>query len=107
MQVNVLAEQVSNLRLYDRYAIDFDKEMGDYLIEHILNDAKLFLSNLSGKRILDLGSGPGRHSKYFLEKGLEPVCVDISSNMLNLCKTRGLDVCKMDIENLGFKNNSF
>ena len=68
---------------------------------------ELFLKNLKGGNILDLGSGPGRDALFFKERGFNPVCVDISSKMVKVCRSKGLDACLMDIENLGFANSSF
>lgn len=58
-------------------------------------------------RVLDLGSGPGHHSEYFTEKGLAPLCVDLSSEMVSRCRERGLAAQVMDMENLLLPANRF
>jgi 2-polyprenyl-3-methyl-5-hydroxy-6-metoxy-1,4-benzoquinol methylase len=42
---------------------------------------------LRGKRILDVGCGFGRDSKYFSEKGYDVLGVDASEEMIKLAKT--------------------
>ncbi|MBU0470284.1 MAG: class I SAM-dependent methyltransferase [Nanoarchaeota archaeon] len=96
-----------NQVVYDRFAEDFEQSTKDYLQEHLLNDAELFIKNLSGKRILDIGSGPGRDSLYFKQQDLQPVCIDLSPEMIRRCKEKGLDAYVMDIEQLNFKESSF
>ena len=76
-------------------------------MEHILEDANLFLDSLNGNKILDLGSGPGRDSLFFKESDFKPVCLDISKEMIKLCREKSLMGVIGDLENLCFKNNSF
>ena len=93
-------------RLYDRYAKKYEKNTKNYT-KYIENELQLFLENLKGKRILDLGSGPGRDSLYFKSGGFEPLCIDFSEKMVQLCKEKGLEAKVMDIEKLDFPENSF
>lgn len=94
-------------KLYDRYASKFSNNTRDYLKKHIFSDANLFLESLDGRRILDLGSGPGRDSAYFLERGFDPLCLDISPEMVALCRDKGLNAEVGDLENLSFEDGSF
>jgi len=66
-----------------------------------------FIELLLGKRILNLGCGSGEHSVYFKEKGLEVISIDLSSEMIRLCKEKGLNAFVMDVEQLDFEKNSF
>lgn len=93
--------------MYDKHAEDFSRNSADYLRDYIMEDANLFLDSLSGKRILDLGSGPGRDSAYFLERGFEPFCLDFSSEMVRMCREKGLRAEIGDLENLSFNDESF
>jgi len=95
-----------NRIVYDKYAGQFEDFTKDHL-EHILEDANLFLDSLNGNKILDLGSGPGRDSLFFKESGFKPVCLDISKEMIKLCREKSLMGVIGDLENLCFKNNSF
>ncbi len=93
-------------RVYDKYAREYDKRTKDYL-QYIMEDVELFIQNLPGNVILNLGSGPGRDSLFFKARGLLPMCVDYSRSMIEICKEKGLIGILMDIENLGFADNSF
>src|SRR3989338_284009 len=66
-----------------------------------------FLSNLPGLRILDLGCGTGIQSLYFKQKGFEVTCVDFSSKMVALCKSKDLNAIQVNIEDLKFEKESF
>ncbi len=48
--------------------------------------AKDFLQTLPGKRVLDLGCGPGHYTRYFSELGFEAVGVDYSQKMIEAAK---------------------
>ena len=92
---------------YNKCALEYEEKTKNFVKNYIFNEINLFLQSLTGKKILDLGSGPGRNSLYFKEKGFEPVCIDISEEMIKLCKEKGLNAQTMDIENLEFDDNSF
>jgi SAM-dependent methyltransferase len=49
-----------------------------------------------------LGYGPGRDAICFQNKGFDVTCVDISTEMIKLCKEKGLKAFVMDFENLDF-----
>ncbi len=66
-----------------------------------------FLSLLQGRKVLDAGSGPGDHAKYFESQGLEVTCIDLSEKMIKICKDQGLDARLMDLEEMDFENNYF
>ena len=46
-------------------------------------------------RVLDIGSGAGRHSLYLQEKGLEATGIDNSPMAIEVCKLRGLRNAKV------------
>ena len=62
-------------------------------------DAEKFASALSGKKILDVGCGPGIELEFFREKGLDALGIDLSDSMLKICQEKGLNVRKMDMKN--------
>jgi ubiquinone/menaquinone biosynthesis C-methylase UbiE len=93
-------------RMYDIYAKKFE-EMTKGQMKNISYEIQLFASRLNGKRVLDLGCGPGRDSLYFQQRGLVPLCFDISRGMLKLCRDKGLEVMLGDMEKLPFSDNSF
>ncbi len=94
-------------RFYDESAKQFEELTQNYLTDYILRDARLFIENLNEKYVLDLGSGTGRDALFFKENDLRVVCVDLSKVMAKMCRNKGLDAFVMDVENLGFKDNSF
>jgi SAM-dependent methyltransferase len=95
-----------NLDVYNKFAKRFGEQNKDFL-EYIYDYAVLFLNNLPGKRILDLGSGSGRDSQFFKKRGYNPLCFDISFEMIKLCKEKGLEAQIGDLEHLPFKDSSF
>ena len=68
---------------------------------------QIFIKNLNGNKILDLGCGAGDHALYFKQQGLDVTAVDLSDEMLKLTREKGINAIKMDIENLKFNPNTF
>jgi SAM-dependent methyltransferase len=58
-------------------------------------------------RLLEIGAGPGRDSKFFQDNGLDVVCTDLSPEMVALCRAKGLTAHVMDFLSLGFPAGSF
>ena len=98
-------KNISNF--YNRCAKVYEERTRNYLKKYIIEDAILFMANLPGRKILDLGSGPGRDSLFFKERGLNPLCLDISSQMVELCRRKGLNAIVGDLEKLDFKDGTF
>lgn len=92
---------------YDRYAKQFEINTSPLFEDVKIRDAESFIKSLKGKRILDLGSGPGVHSLYFKQQGLSPICLDLSMEMAKLCKEKGLEVVIGDLEHLPFTDSAF
>ena len=96
---------------YDMYSKDYETQRGgdfkNFMGKNILEETESFIKNLKGKRVLDLGSGTGRDALFLKESGLTPVCIDISSAMVEICKKKGLEAYKKDVENLDLEENSF
>ena len=44
-----------------------------------------------GARLLDVGTGPGRHAIELAKKGVEVVAIDLSSDFLNVARARALE----------------
>lgn len=68
------------------------------------------LSLRPGMRLLDVGSGPGRHSVEFAKRGLEVVAVDISAEFIAIAKRRAgdeeasLSAFEMDASSMPFED---
>lgn len=65
------------------------------------------LQEANKTKLLEIGAGPGRDSKYFQDQGLDVVCIDLSPAMIELCRQKGLTAYVMDMGNLDFPENSF
>lgn len=59
------------------------------------------------RRLLEIGAGPGRDSKFFQDHGLDVVCTDLSPEMVRLCRQKGLTAYEMDFLSLDFSEGSF
>lgn len=92
---------------YSKNAKDFSEKFKSLLDTKERKEFKKFISLLKGKEILDLGCGSGDHSKYFSDNGLNVTPIDLSEEMVRICKEKGVDAQIMDIEDLKFKENSF
>ena len=69
-----------------------------------------FLGELRGcgaAALLEVGAGPGRDSLFFREAGLEVTAVDLSPEMVRLCRAKGLKALEMDAARLHFPDGSF
>jgi SAM-dependent methyltransferase len=59
-------------------------------------------------RVLDIGVGAGRVALYLQSRGSDVVGIDISDNMLEICRERGVkNLRKMSACDLKFKKDSF
>lgn len=89
-----------NAKLRDKNVIDSWK----------LQELKKVLSKIEdniNSTLLDLGAGSGIYGKYFANNGLNVTCIDLSPNLIELCKEKGLNSYTMDFYNLTFEENYF
>jgi ubiquinone/menaquinone biosynthesis C-methylase UbiE len=95
-------------KTYNQFASDFEEKFTDHFVNGGVKDrADLFIENLNGIKVIDLGCGPGMHTEYFKSKGLDVLCIDFSEKMIEICKSKGLNAEVMDIEDLQLEDNSF
>lgn len=92
---------------YNKNAKVFSEYFKDLLDLEKRKEFKTFIGLLRGNKILDLGCGSGDHALYFKENGFDVTCIDISENMIELCKQKGLNAEVMDIESLKFEDSEF
>jgi len=83
---------------YNEHAKEYSDKFKTFMSDR--DEFDRFLKYLNGKRILDLGCGAGDHSIYFKNKGYDVTSIDLSEEMVKLCKEKGIDALVMDIEDL-------
>ncbi len=94
------------IQTYNLMAKEYDIETKDFW-DRFPNNFLHKFSNLVKKKVLDVGSGPGRDGLLLKQKGLEVICLDASSEMVKMSKARGLDSIVGDFKNLPFLNKTF
>jgi SAM-dependent methyltransferase len=60
-----------------------------------------------GRRLLEVGAGPGHDSAYFAAAGLDVVATDVSPAMVEFCRAKGLDARVADVLALDFPAAAF
>lgn len=75
----------------------------------VLEMLELFTSKLQGKKVLDVGCANGRDSKYFNERGMVVVGIDLCEPLLEIAKKEcpGCMFMYMDMRQLDFPDKSF
>jgi SAM-dependent methyltransferase len=74
------------------------------------DERQAFLSRLQaeGRRSLfEVGAGGGHDSQFFADHGLQVVATDLSPQMVEMCRRRGLDARVMDVVDLKLPPKSF
>lgn len=81
----------------------------DIIPEWKAKEVNRFLSyrNKNHNKLLDLGAGAGTFAKYYTDKGLDVLCIDISKSMIELCRSKNLNAQVMDFYDLDIEDNQF
>lgn len=66
-----------------------------------------FLKNEHKQSLLEIGAGPGRDGRFFMDEGFDTTCIDLSPEMVSLCRQKGLNAHVMDMTELQFSDGSF
>lgn len=74
-----------------------------------IDELDRFLASLDGreKKVLDLGSGPGHQAVYLRENGCDVTCIDLSEEMIGICREKGFEALVMDFYDLNLPLQSF
>ena len=94
-------------RSYDLMTYERDKKP---IEKWKLSERQLFVEMLvkeDKRTLLEIGAGTGIHGKFFQEHGIQVICTDLSKEMVNLCRKKGLTAYEMDFLNMDFPSNSF
>lgn len=59
------------------------------------------------KTLLELGAGAGYDSLFFLDNGFKVTAIDISVNMVEKCKQKGIEAYELDFYNLSALNKKY
>lgn len=91
---------------YNKMAKKYDNETVDFWerFPHTFLDK---FTELSGKKIINVGSGPGRDGLLLQQAGKDVICVDASEAMVRLSSERGLQSILAGFDNLPFEDGSF
>jgi ubiquinone/menaquinone biosynthesis C-methylase UbiE len=96
------------IKTYEETAEEFSRIHGD-IEKYTKIPADFFMKKVKGKRILDVGCGPGRDSKYFSDKGFDVTGIDLTKNFIKIASKNApkAKFMLMDMRKLEFPDNSF
>ncbi|WP_240189948.1 class I SAM-dependent methyltransferase [Bacillus sp. P14.5] len=57
--------------------------------------------------VLDLGAGPGKDSLFFKENGIQPLAIDISPEMVRICRGKGLEAEVLSLDEMNRLEKKF
>jgi len=92
---------------YDKYAQERETSV---MQDWKLDERARFLTALQNEhkyRLLEVGAGTGRDSKFFQDEGFEVTCIDLSPAMVELCRQKGLSAYVMDMTVIDLPENSY
>ena len=93
------------IKYYDNIAEEYFKSSAAVVIENKIGE---FIKSLFGKKVLDVGCGPGHDTNYLRGKGIDCTGIDLSEEMIKIAKKNfGGEFEIMDALNLRFENNCF
>ena len=83
--IDVKNKQV--IKVYNKIAPHYANEFDSNPDAKFLN---IFIKYLNGKKILDIGCGTGKQTKFLYDHGFDVEGVDLSSGMLKIAKNTAL-----------------
>lgn len=98
-----------NIKTYDRIVEEYHHNTKKFEKPNILLREKFLSMLTNGKKIIDLGCGPGRDAGFFSKKGYQVLGIDLSKKMIG--KARKVAPCAkfriMDFTKLKLSKSSF
>lgn len=91
-------DRMAHLRDFDRYEEWKRRERREFA-SRLIGEGKL--------RLLEVGCGTGRDAQWFGENGLSVIGIDLSVEMVRLCRKKGIEARVMDLQNPDFEEGSF
>jgi SAM-dependent methyltransferase len=104
-----MAKEIKNslVKSYDTNARLRDKgDLDSWKIEERINFYALLKKERKAS-LLEIGAGNGRDGHYFKQNDLQVICIDLSPEMVETCKEKGLEARVMDFYHLDFPDQSF
>ncbi len=97
------------ISVYDENAQTYHDNTKDRDFSQVWNSFEKGLKTTGGKKILDLGCGPGRDAKHFTEQGYEVTGIDASEGQIKIAREYcpAANFVKGDMRKLPFPDNSF
>lgn len=92
---------------YNKYASSRNASQRDSWKCDIRSYFRDFLITRHVEKILEIGSGTGQDSAYFLESGFQVTAIDLSDENVIRCKQRGLHALVMDFYRMTFQDQEF
>jgi len=92
---------------YNKYATHRDKKEIDPWKMMEVNKFEKVLEDEGLRTLLDLGAGPGLYGSYFQLKAYKVTCLDISKEMVKLCKDKNLQAEVMDFYHMAYKDDAW
>src|SRR5206468_5187596 len=89
-----IMEIETKLRLAEAYDADAVRRSKSAISDWRIAERDAFFNRLAAENksaLLEIGAGTGKDSRFFHDKGLAVKCIDLSPEMIRLCRERGLD----------------
>jgi SAM-dependent methyltransferase len=98
----------SNLiETYNKYAATREAQKIENWKLELRDDFLSLIKEENKTSLLEIGPGAGKDSLFFQENGLNVKCIDLSPELVKICKQKGLDAQVMDMAELSFPQESF
>jgi ubiquinone/menaquinone biosynthesis C-methylase UbiE len=98
--------------LYNKHAVAYAAsiEKGRFYNKYIdMPAVKKIITNIKGRKVLDVGCGPGTYTSYFASKGAKVCAIDISEEMIKLTREKvpSAGVMVADMNKIPYPSGTF